>query len=343
MLSSQHMDIIATIWKKPYKHQLNQSMIDAGVNTLRIKCSHLSTDELSEALQNARKQINEQERHISLLADLPEAKIRIGTFPQEKVDVSEGEEFRFILGPASSDPAAYIPFTSELLGQNIQKEDYFYLGDGLVKFVVTQIHAKNEFVAVAKNNGTLIAKSSITVPRIADQLNHVTQEIHDIIPHLSKSQPDYIAFSFISSRRMFEALKNEVNPYLTSTWQPKFIAKIESSEGVHNIDEILSVADGIMIARGDLALNTPFEELGLIQKTLTAKARRAKKYCIVSTGALQSMLYTNIPHRADILDVTNITLDGASAIMLCTETAHHPHPEHVIKTAKKIIDRVQHL
>ncbi|MBT4856616.1 hypothetical protein HON52_00305 [Candidatus Uhrbacteria bacterium] len=335
------MDVIATIRKMPYYTERNARMIDAGVDAFRVKCSHVSIPEISSALQAARQQIDASGRQVKLLADLPEAKLRLGDFPQEQMEVEKDVDFRFLHGPESSDPSAYIPFTTPALAQHLKIGDRFYIGDGHLELEVTDIHSPNEFIARSVSNGTLTRRASITVPSLMDQLDHIVPEIDDIIAELPKSKPDLVSFSFVRNQAMLHTLMDKLLAVTTPQWRPMVIAKIESAEGVKNVDEILEVCHGIMIARGDLALNIPFEQLGLIQKKLVAKARQAGKYVIVATGALESMLYTSMPSRAGILDVTNSCLDGASAIMLCPETAHNKNPERVVQVAHKIIAAVE--
>ena len=335
------MDIIATIWKKPYFADRNQRMIDAGADVFRVKCGHIPIKEISECLQFARQHISQQSRPVRLLADLPEAKIRIGEFPQETAQLTGGEEYRFLHGPLSGDPEAYIPVKTAGLGRLLREGDVFTLCDGSLSFCVTTVHGENEFIARAKNTNTLIQRTSLVAPRIMDQLNHIVPEIDEILAELPKSKPDMVAFSFVKSQDMMLTLANKLLSVTTANWRPMMIAKIESQEGVDNIDEILEVCHGIMVARGDLALNVPYEELGLIQKRLVAKARQAGKYVIVSTRMLSSMLTNHVPQRSDILDVTNTCLDGASAILLCPETAHSEHPERAVEAARKIITAVE--
>ncbi len=335
------MDVIATVYKKPYYYDRNQKMIGAGVDVFRIKCSHWRAEEIAETLKTCRDHITASGRPIKLLADLPEAKIRIGHFPESKIVVPKDKEFSFRLADHSPTPEQFIPHTFPGLGAKLAVHDTFYIRDGMLGMIVTHIADEHAFSARTLNSSQLVESSSVTIPKLADQLDHVTAFIDEIIATLPESRPDIVAFSFVSSRRMLERLIAKLIPHTTAGWRPMIIAKIESSGGVDNIDEILELADGIMVARGDLALNVPFEKLGLIQKMLVAKARRAGKYCIVSTGMLQSLLDNYLPMRSDILDVTNACLDGASAIMLCPETAHSETPERAVSVAKKIIAAVE--
>ena len=335
------MDIIATIWKKPYKREKNEAMIAAGVDAFRIKCSHNSVEEISQSLQRARAHIDDAGANIKLLADLPEGKMRIGIFPQQRIDVPAETEFRFLHGPESSDPHAYIPFVTPSIAQHLNVGDTIYIDDGNLELVVTAVHSPNEFIAKTVGSGILSQKKAITIPSIMDHIDHIVPEIDQIIAELPKSRPDMVSFSFVKNQSMLLTLMNKLLSVTTSGWRPMVIAKIESSEGVKNIDEILEVCHGIMVARGDLALNVPFEQMGLIQKRLVAKARAVGKYAIVATGALESMLHTPMPSRASITDITNSCLDGASAVMLCPETALSDTPERAVTAAKKIISAVK--
>ena len=339
-VTKRNMQIIATIWKDPYYFDRNQAMINAGVDTLRIKCSHWGAEQISEALIKARHQIDQSNQDVKLLADLPEAKLRLGAFPQNKITVSANQEFRFLHGPESSDPLAYLTFQKENLADYLRVGERFYIQDGQMSFEVTAIHSSNEFIAKTCHAGEIVQTTGMTIPRALDALDHVVPMIDEIIKLLPRSKPDLVAFSFVKSRAMLERLLAKLNQHTTPDWNPCVIAKIESQEGIENIDEILELAHGIMVARGDLALTVSYEYLGLIQKQLIAKARSRGKFSVIATGALTSMLTQNIPQRSDILDITNAALDGASAIMLCNETAHNEHPERAVMAAKRIIKAV---
>lgn len=319
-------------------------MINAGVDVFRVKSSHVGVAEISDALVQARRQIDQNGGRVQLLADLPEAKIRIGDFPDltagkadGRIKLKKGQEYRFLKGELSADPEAYIPVAFEGLGSLLKTGDQLSVYDGRLMFEVTTVHSANEFIARLLNDGHIARWTSIVAPGIMDQIDHIVPEIDEIIRELPKSRPDMVSFSFVKNQRMMHELMDKLMRVTTPDWRPMVIAKIESEEGVKNVDEILEVCHGIMVARGDLALSMPFEQLGVIQKRLVAKARQAGKYVIVSTGALASMLDNHVPQRSDILDVTNATLDGASAIMLCPETCHSEEPERAVKAAKDII------
>jgi len=313
-------------------------MIEAGVDAFRIKCSHHSVEVLSQSLMQARQQIDQNGGKVKLLADLPEAKIRLGEFPQARVVLPAGREYNFREAKASADPENFIPIDYPGVVKHLSVGDQFYVGDGLLAFTVTEITDEQGFKARTDNSSKLILRTSLTLPKVIGKLNHVTPIIDEILKELPKSRPEMVAFSFVGSKRMLQELKKKLANHTSANWQPQVIAKIESEDGVKNIDEILEEADGIMVARGDLALCLPYYQLGKHQKYLVKKAKEKGKYVIVATQVLQSLLENYLPMRSDILDLTNIYLDGASAVMLCMETAHSETPERAVKVAKEIIN-----
>ncbi|MFC1787671.1 pyruvate kinase [Patescibacteria group bacterium] len=335
------MDVIATIWKKPYSQKRNQHMIDAGVDCFRVKCSHLPVDDIFRCLMSARQHLDSVDQKVKLLVDLPEAKIRIGEFPQEKAELEAGEEFLFSGEVCSISPDLLIPIKMKNVAAQLYVGDRFYVGDGQLCFEVTKIINQNQFRAKNLNPGQLIQCSSLAIPKLADKLDHFTAEFDQILPLLSKCRPEMVAVSFVSSADMLIKFRHKLKPFLTHEWEPMILAKIESAKGVENIDEILDVSEGIIVARGDLGLNMPYQELGLIQKRLVAKARQKGKYVIVATQMPQSLLNNYLPMRSDILDITNACLDGVSAIMFDSGTAQSKTSERVVQVAKEIIWEIQ--
>lgn len=336
-----YMDVIATIWKKPYYFDRNQKMIDAGADCFRIKCSHRGVDDINICLHQAREQIDKSGKKVLLLADLPEAKIRLGEFPQEKQILPVNKIYKFKTSERSENLDEFIPVKYPELAKFLKVGDRFYTGEGQLLFEVVSIRDNDHFEAKTINSGVLTFFTGITIPGVIDKLDHITPAIDEILAVLPETKPELVAFSFVSSGEMLKVLMEKLKKHTTPEWQPKVIAKIESQGGIDNIDEILDLADGIMVARGDLAFTIPYAELGLAQKYLVKKAKEKNKYSIVSTQVLSSLLTQYIPVRSDILDVTNAVLDGASAIMLCQETAHSETPWHSVEVAKEIIKTVE--
>lgn len=332
------MKVIATIWKQPYQHERNAAMIAEGVNAFRIKCSHHDAPTINQALLNARAQIDACEEPVQLLADLPEAKIRLGYFRGEKIAIDAGSSWQLRLAASSDNPQEFLPLDHDKLPLAVGDE--MIIGEGELMFEVIGREAQSATLR-ALNGGVLIHRRSIAASSISDAANHITPLVREMIPLLPQSRPDLVAFSFVSSSQMMQELRALIDPLFSDAWQPQIIAKIESPGGVEQAAEILDLCDGLMVARGDLALYTPFAELGLIQKKLVRLAQAKNKMSIVATGLLGSMLTQRIPARSDILDVTNACLDGASAIMLCLETAHNEQPEEAVRVARQIITAVR--
>jgi len=335
------MDVIETIWKKPYYHDRNQRMIEAGINCFRVKCSHWGLEDIATALQNARNQLDESGKRVKLLADLPEAKIRLGHFPQEKILLKAGTSLHFKYAEESADPFEFVPMTLEGFGNNLRVNDIFYTGDGQVAYRVDTVVDPNHVIVTTENAGVLNFHTAVTIPHAADQLNHVTPFVKEIINILPQCRPEMVAFSFVNSGDMAKELVGMLQKVTTTNWNPQIIAKIESPKGIEHIDQILDHVGGIMVARGDLGLLVPYAKLGKVQKYLIRKAHEKKKYVIVATQILQSLLDNHIPMRSDILDLTNICLDGADAVMLCAETAHSTTPERAVTVAKEIIREME--
>ncbi len=330
--------IIATIWKKPFPRDKILKMIEAGADILRIKCSHDSTDNIINVFHQAKTLISELNKPISLLADLPEAKIRLGNILQNSEIAQEGQFYHLKFAKESESIKKFIPVELNNIGQCVNLGEKLIFGDGELVCEVKKIINDNEILIKALNTCPIIRKSGIFFSYV-DQLDHLTETVKELCSRLAEVQPEYVAFSFINSREMLRRAKNLLeNSY---SWRPKIIAKIESRKGIENIEEIAKEADIIMIARGDLTLDIPFEQLPLVQKELCLKTHKNNKEVIVATEILDSMNQRIIPSRADICDLANIVLDGADYIMMCRVTAHSQNPELAISAAKKIITAVE--
>lgn len=335
--------VIATMWKKPYKKPQNQAMIDAGVDAFRIKCSHNTIDEIIESIQTCQKHIQESGRQVQILADLPEAKIRMGHFKERKIELKKGEYIIFKRKDGEEIPSIkeHIPIDSDLFTREIKEGNEFYCGDGQMRFKVLEVNSEIEFKAEAMYSGIVVERGALTCNHISEKLNHITPFVKEMAGRLQEVKPEIIAFSFVSSPEMMKELRDLIEPSFTENWKPKLIAKIESKKGVESIKEILGHADGAMVARGDLALTCGIESVGVLQKRITKATKESGKFLIVATQVLQSMADTKMPLRAEVLDVTNAVLDGADAVMLCYETAHSEHPEHAVEMAKKVIQKTE--
>jgi pyruvate kinase len=193
---------------------------------------------------------------------------------------------------------------------------------------------------VAVSSGSFSEFKGINLGAVMDTVDHLTPQTIEHIQTLKEIEPEWVAFSFMNSAAYAIKAKQLLAPYLTSQWQPKVVAKIETLKGVAGIEEILPEIDIVLVARGDLGLTAPIEKLGLMQKRLVRAAKYARKEVIVSTQILDSLVHNFIPARSDVLDLTNIVLDGADGIMLAKETGISLTPGRSVAMANKIIQAV---
>lgn len=338
------MLIIATISKASFAPDKIKEIILAGADVLRYNFSHGTKKEMKERIDLARKIIIETGKDVKILADLPGAKVRLGIFDDSKIKMKRGEELLL-----SSDKKnnykniQNIPINIKGIGHIISKGKVITIGDGEVGLKVKEIINENAIIVNVLNNSNIpsLSQKGLNIGDGLDNFNHFTNTCLEHIKHIEDIQPDMVAFSFVKDKNHIIKAKELLHSNIKGTWKPLIISKIETLEGVKNIYEISSISDMILIARGDLGLNVPYESLGIIQKRIIKVAHSAQKKVIVSTQILESTLDCFIPKRSDILDLTNIVLDEADGIMLCKETGINYNPGHAINVANKIIKFVE--
>ncbi|MBI2485151.1 hypothetical protein HYW18_03325 [Candidatus Uhrbacteria bacterium] len=333
------MEIIATVSRKTFARDKVREIVDAGATILRYNLSHGEPEENRGKLCTAREVIAASGRRVRLLADLPGAKIRTGDFPEKEAPIEEGEIVTFRTGKESPGWKEYIPVNLEHFAIYLKVGSIFTTGDGEVAFEVTHIVSPSEVRAKSLVTGTHKNFKGLNFGPLIDDLDHCNDTTRAMMDILSEAKPELVAFSFVNSKEMLRRCKAELAERFTTEWaHPLIVSKVESPKGVEHIREIIEETDWVLIARGDLGLNVPMEELALAQKKITALCRAAAKPVIVSTQMLESSIDQYIPRRSDILDLSNAIFDGADGIMLCRETGLNDHPGHPIAVAKRIID-----
>jgi pyruvate kinase len=265
----------------------------------------------------------------------------MGNFPTGHFDVEKGMPVTFKSAENSEDPNLFIPVEYPKIASYVKIGQEFSLMDGEVGFRVTKIVSDDKFVAEAVNKWHISALKGVNLGRSIDELEHITEKTVAHLKELHKINPEWVAFSFVNSGQFAKKTRRLLKDISTPSWQPKLVAKVETEKGVKNIDDISAVVDVVLVARGDLGLAMPYEKLGISQKKIVLSARKHKKLVIVSTQILDSLLSYFVPSRAEVLDLTNIILDGADGIMLAKETGISLTPGFSVSVAKKIIDSVE--
>ncbi len=337
------MYIVATISKNSYTAEKIEDILTAGAHVLRYNFSHGTPEEVAQKIQTARDVIDKLglKNDVKILADLPGAKMRLGAFPGGEHTVEKDQEFIFRSAAESQNCSDYVPVDVEHIGRHVTPQQIISLGDGEMAFCVTEVIDNDSFRAKALNARHIPAMKGINVGSAVDTLNHLTQSTLDHIHYLPHIRPDWVAFSFVNSADYLQNAKNLIRNLHVPDWHPRIVSKIESPLGIKNIEAITALSDIVMVARGDLGLTCPIEHLGLLQKKIVQTARNLNKEVIVATQIMDSLLSYYTPQRAEVLDLTNIILDGAHGIMFAKETGISATPERAIELAKRIIAHVE--
>ena len=338
MPTNKKTKIVATLGPACSSKEVIKNMIEAGVNVFRINFSHADYADVLERI-NIIRELNEEFGYTtSILADLQGPKLRVGVM-KEDVVVSKGDLITFttaedVLGTASRVYMNYKEFPKD-----VNPGERILLDDGKLIFEVTKTDKNTEVEAVVVQGGPLKSKKGVNLPNTKVSLPALTQkDIKDALFAI-ENKVDWIALSFVRTSKDLEELQDLIAKH--SDHKIPIIAKIEKPEAVENIDKIVAFCDGLMVARGDLGVEVPAEEVPLIQKKLIHRAKTARIPVIVATQMMETMITSLTPTRAEVNDVANSVMDGADAVMLSGETSVGNYPVEVIETMTRIIESVE--
>jgi pyruvate kinase len=338
MPTNKKTKIVATLGPACSSKEVIKNMIEAGVNVFRINFSHADYADVLERI-NIIRELNEEFGYTtSILADLQGPKLRVGVM-KEDVVVSKGDLITFttaedVLGTASRVYMNYKEFPKD-----VNPGERILLDDGKLIFEVTKTDKNTEVEAVVVQGGPLKSKKGVNLPNTKVSLPALTKkDIKDALFAI-ENNVDWIALSFVRTSKDLEELQDLIAKH--SDHKIPIIAKIEKPEAVENIDKIVAFCDGLMVARGDLGVEVPAEEVPLIQKKLIHRAKTARIPVIVATQMMETMITSLTPTRAEVNDVANSVMDGADAVMLSGETSVGNYPVEVIETMTRIIESVE--
>ena len=330
--------IVATLGPACSTKEILKDMIDAGVNVFRINFSHADYTDVKERIDIIRELNEEYGYSTAILADLQGPKLRVGVM-KEDVVVSKGDIITFttaedILGTAERVYMNYKEFPND-----VNPGERILLDDGKLIFEVLETDKKTEVKAVVIQGGPLKSKKGVNLPNTKVSLPALTQkDIKDAI-FAVKEQVDWIALSFVRTPKDLGELQDLITKH--SDHKIPIIAKIEKPEAVENIDKIVAFCDALMVARGDLGVEVPAQEVPLIQKKLVNRAKTARIPVIIATQMMETMITSLTPTRAEVNDVANSVMDGADAVMLSGETSVGNYPVQVIEKMTQIIEAVE--
>lgn len=328
--------IICTVGPSTDKSGILEAMLEAGMNVARFNFSHGTHEDHAARIALVRKASESTGKSVALLLDTKGPEMRIGKFAEGKVHLVEGQKFvlttRDIVGSASE-----VSVNHKLLPSEVSAGDKILLSDGLIELNVEYVEGQ-DIITTVLNSGQISNLKRVAVPGVAVNLPFLSeQDIADIL-FGAKNDMDFVAASFVQRAADVLAIRRVLEDVGVTM---DIIAKIENAEGVHNIDEILKVVDGIMVARGDLGVEIPTEEVPIVQKMLIDKCNKAGKPVITATQMLESMMSNPRPTRAEASDIANAIMDGTDAIMLSGETASGQYPLEAVEMMAKIAIRTE--
>ena len=329
--------IICTIGPSSERKDVLRELILAGMNVARLNFSHGTHEEHEKRIIAIREVEKELKANVAVMLDTKGPEIRIGTFKNGKVYLKKGQKFSLKTYPCEGDETGvYVDLKQ--ISEILKKGDRVLIADGLIELLVDEIKGE-EIICTVNNEGELGSKKGVNLPGKIVPLPSVTDKDKEDIIFGIKMGVDFIAASFVRKAQDVIAIRKILEE--NGGQDIQIIAKIENQEGVNNIDEIIKVADAIMVARGDLGVEIPVEEVPIVQKKIIEKCNKAGRPVITATQMLDSMIRNPRPTRAETTDVANAILDGTDAIMLSGETAAGDFPVEAARMMAKIAEKVE--
>jgi pyruvate kinase len=317
--------IVATIGPASESPDMLERLIRAGMNIARLNFSHGDFRGHADRIARIRAAAKATGRRIAIMADLPGPKMRIGKLDPEPIALLPGDRFVLtaedIVGTAQR-----VSMSFERLPKVVKPGDRLFLNDGLVQLIVQRTTGTDVECVVAVG-GELRSRKGLNIPGIDLGISAFTEHDRACLEFALQQGVDAVSQSFVETAADLEAVRAAA---ATCGRQPFLIAKIERAGALQHLDEILNASDGIMVARGDLGVEVPIQEMALIQKDLIARANLAGKPVITATQMLESMVSSRLPTRAESTDVANAILDGTDCIMLSGESAMGKYPEEAV-------------
>jgi pyruvate kinase len=330
-LPTHKTKIIATIGPASESPEMLERLIRAGLNIARLNFSHGDFSGHAERIARIRAAEKATGRRVAIMADLPGPKMRVGKIDPEPVQLVPGESFTLTSDDIVGD-ARRVSMSFEPLPRVVKPGDRLFLNDGLIQLLVERV-AGNDVECKVAVGGELRSRKGLNLPGIDLGISAFTDHDRACLEFALSNGVDAISQSFVETAADIEAVRAAARALGK---EPFIIAKIERSDALVNFDEILKASDGIMVARGDLGVEVPIEEMAILQKQLIAKASLAGKPVITATQMLESMITSRLPTRAESTDVANAILDGTDCIMLSGESAMGNYPEEAVAMLARI-------
>ncbi|MEI6513084.1 MAG: pyruvate kinase [bacterium] len=331
---NRHTKIVATLGPASSSTESVKALVNAGVNVIRFNCAHGSWVERGDEIERVRQAAAAKKQPIGILLDLAGPKIRLGVITAGTRQISPGDKIELVLAAESKDA---LPVPVPEFFRACRLNNRILLGDGYIELKITQCD-NDRLETKAISGGVVKSHHGITLMGKALDLEPITPKDEQDLEQGIKYQPDFISLSYIRSAAHINDLKEKLAKL---GGHARLVAKIETQEAVNDIENIIEVCDVVMVARGDLGLQLPIENVPTIQKQIIRLCNRASKPVITATQMLESMIANPRPTRAEVTDVANAILDGTDAVMLSGETAMGQYPVETVTVMGRIAQEAE--
>ncbi len=329
--------IIATVGPASNTYEKLLALVQEGVNVFRLNFSHGTHDQHLSVMQHIRRINEEHLFNIAILADLQGPKLRVGEIQDNALDLKIGDEFLFVNEPSiGTHESVYISYPN--FAHDVQVGEKILLDDGKIEVLVIEILPDGKVRVKVTVPGILSSKKGVNLPDTKISLPSLSEKDLTDLDFIIEHHIDWVALSFVRQPEDVAALREILKQKGSNA---KIISKIEKPEALERLREVILASDAVMVARGDLGVELPLEQIPMIQKKIVRMCIHRAKPVIIATQMMESMIDRTRPNRSEITDVANAVLEGADAVMLSGETAMGQYPELVIRTMVSIINEVE--
>lgn len=325
--------IVATMGPSTSPKATLKKMIESGIDVCRLNFSHGSHEDHRHSITTIRELNKELEANVAILADLQGPKLRVGEIKNGQTILEKGQTICFVTYPCESDNNKFY-ISYQAFAKDVKKGDAILVDDGKIKLEVIDTNKSDMVTAKIINGGVLSSRKGVNLPDTAISMPSLTPKDKADAAFALENDVDWLALSFVRSVNDIIELKKLIRKQKKNA---RIVAKIEKPEALKEIDEIIDASNAIMVARGDLGVETPFDRVPLIQKEIVNKCINLSKPVIIATQMMENMISNLYPTRAEANDVANAVIDGADALMLSGETSVGQYPIETVSNMQKII------
>ncbi len=332
--------IVCTVGPASRDPDVLRALVEAGADALRVNFSHASHQDAARVVDHARRLGRELARPVAVLADLQGPRIRVGDL-EETMQIREGETYLFVpegsaaeARSGAEDPGNVVPVTYAAMARDVSPGDRILLDDGRLQLRTRDVRG-DVVAAEALSTGPLQSQKGINLPGVTVGAPALTEKDRDDLRFALEKGVDWVALSFVRRPRDVSDLREEVDG------RALVLSKIEKDQALDDLEEIIRRSDAVMVARGDLGVELPYEEVPLVQKRIGRLGQELARPSVTATQMLESMTESPRPTRAEVSDVATALLDGTDAVMLSAETAVGRHPVESVRAMSRIIRRIE--